>query len=586
MPGSSADLIVDSVWLEDASQPGKPISQVAPGQSFLIVATIKNIGQVTASGYYVDVYYDSDYGRGGPDNITAGEVQTWYVGPLTAQASTHTTKWVADPDNQIAELNETNNQKDLAFTVGSQAHALIAYYDVTGAAPGAAVSLKADVQNTGGTAFPVGVQLWFYVTDPTGVGKYVGYADASGLAAGATQPYSYGWSIPASAATGSYSYEANLWLYSGGKYTQIFVFLEPAKSFTVSGGLSGQVIGYYDVTGASPGATVSLKADVQNTGSLAFPVGVQVWFYVTDPTGVGKYVGYADASGKPVGTSTYSYGWTVPSSPATGSYSYKADLWLYSAGKYTQIASFLTPAKAFTVSGGGQPSGQVTAYYDVTGAAPGATVSLKADVQNTGGTAFPVGVQVWFYVTDPAGKGVWVGYSDVSGLAAGASGTYSYSWSIPASAATGSYSYEANLWLYSGGKYTQISGFLTPAKAFTMSGGGYSIELLSYYDVSGAHPGGTVTFSVDVKNTGTSVLPSNAEVWFYVDGPGWQGSHWVGYTNIAGLAAGVTQTYSFRWTIPASARVGTYTYSAQAWYSGPYRVASDMPQPGRTFNIN
>jgi len=109
----------------------------------------------------------------------------------------------------------------------------------------------------------------------------------------------------------------------------------------------------------------------------------------------------------------------------------------------------------------------VTAYYDVTGAAPGSTVSLRADVQNTGGAAFPVGVQVWFYVTDPAGKGIWVGYSDVSGLAAGASGTYSYSWSIPASAAAGSYSYEANLWLYSGGKYTQISGFLTPAKTLT-----------------------------------------------------------------------------------------------------------------------
>ena len=118
--GSSADLMVNSVWLEVASQPGQPISQVSPGQSFLIVATIKNIGQVTASGYYVDVYYDSDYGRGGPDNIAAGEVQTWYVGPLTAQAGTHTTKWVADPDNQIAELDETNNQKQYTFTVGGQ----------------------------------------------------------------------------------------------------------------------------------------------------------------------------------------------------------------------------------------------------------------------------------------------------------------------------------------------------------------------------------------------------------------------------------------------------------------------------------
>jgi hypothetical protein len=93
---------------------------VSSGQSFLIVATIKNIGQEAASGYYVDVYYDGDYGRGGPDNILAGEVQTWYVGPLTAQDGTHTIKWVVDPDNQIAELDETNNLKEYTFTTGQQ----------------------------------------------------------------------------------------------------------------------------------------------------------------------------------------------------------------------------------------------------------------------------------------------------------------------------------------------------------------------------------------------------------------------------------------------------------------------------------
>jgi hypothetical protein len=117
----SPDLTVNSIWLEDASQPGRPVSQVSSGESFLIVATIKNIGQQAASGYYLDVYYDSDFGRGGPDNIAAGETQTWYVGPLTAQDGMHTTQWVADPDNQIAELNESNNLMQYTFTVGQQA---------------------------------------------------------------------------------------------------------------------------------------------------------------------------------------------------------------------------------------------------------------------------------------------------------------------------------------------------------------------------------------------------------------------------------------------------------------------------------
>jgi hypothetical protein len=117
---SLPDLTVDSIWLEDASQPGTPVSQVSPGESFLIVATIKNIGQATATGFYLDVYYDSDYGRGGPDNITAGEVQTWYVGPLTATNGTHTTKWIVNPDDVIPESNIDNNELDFNFTVGEQ----------------------------------------------------------------------------------------------------------------------------------------------------------------------------------------------------------------------------------------------------------------------------------------------------------------------------------------------------------------------------------------------------------------------------------------------------------------------------------
>jgi hypothetical protein len=117
----SSDLTVDTVWLERASAPGVPVAgtDLAPNESFSIVASIKNLGQEAANGYYLDVYYDSDYGRGGPDNITAGEVQEWYVGPLTVTAGTHTTQWVVDPDNQIAELDEQNNVKQYVFVVGS-----------------------------------------------------------------------------------------------------------------------------------------------------------------------------------------------------------------------------------------------------------------------------------------------------------------------------------------------------------------------------------------------------------------------------------------------------------------------------------
>jgi subtilase family serine protease len=117
----SSDLTVDTIWLERASAPGVPVAgtDLTANESFNIVASIKNLGQEAANGYYLDVYYDNDYGRGGPDNIAAGEVQEWYVGPLTATAGTHVTQWVVDPDNQIAELDEQNNVKQNVFTVGS-----------------------------------------------------------------------------------------------------------------------------------------------------------------------------------------------------------------------------------------------------------------------------------------------------------------------------------------------------------------------------------------------------------------------------------------------------------------------------------
>jgi hypothetical protein len=165
--GSTSDLTVDNIWLEDASQPGQPISQVSSGQSFLIVATIKNIGQETASGYYLDVYYDSDYGRGGPDNILAGEVQTWYVGPLTAQDGTHTTKWVADPDNQIAELDETNNEKDHTFTVGSQTATTTATSGSTSSNPASSTSTLTLISTAQGTQFLTSI-LTTTVTSYTG----------------------------------------------------------------------------------------------------------------------------------------------------------------------------------------------------------------------------------------------------------------------------------------------------------------------------------------------------------------------------------------------------------------------------------
>jgi subtilisin family serine protease len=130
------DLTVENVWIEKvsgAAQAGVvegPVpkqgdasasalsAHIQPGDSFYILATVRNIGGATAYGYYVDAYYDSNYGRGGPvDSIAPGDVTNWYWGPWTAELGTHTTRWIADPDNMILELDETNNERAYEFVV-------------------------------------------------------------------------------------------------------------------------------------------------------------------------------------------------------------------------------------------------------------------------------------------------------------------------------------------------------------------------------------------------------------------------------------------------------------------------------------
>lgn len=69
----SSDLAVDNIWLEKALAPAQPVTDTPVGEQFYIIATVKNSGQETAYGYYLDAYYESDYGRG--DQTTSPRVR-------------------------------------------------------------------------------------------------------------------------------------------------------------------------------------------------------------------------------------------------------------------------------------------------------------------------------------------------------------------------------------------------------------------------------------------------------------------------------------------------------------------------------
>jgi len=136
--------------------------------------------------------------------------------------------------------------------------------------------------------------------------------------------------------------------------------------------------------------------------------------------------------------------------------------------------------------------------------------------------------------------------------------------------------------------------------SFTVPGGGTpAATIVSLWPVSGATAGGTAKLWAQVKNTGSVTLPSSALVWFYVDGPSWSGSHWVGSAAVSGLTAGSTNWYSINWTIPTA--VGTYTYWAQVWttiaisdwstgqefsVTGGVPVAATLVSPSGTITTN
>ncbi len=93
------------------------------------------------------------------------------------------------------------------------------------------------------------------------------------------------------------------------------------------------------------------------------------------------------------------------------------------------------------------------------------------------------------------------------------------------------------------------------------------VSVTRLWPVPKAVAGDSATLWVEVENTDAGTLPSGAKVWFWVTGPGWSGTHWVGASDVFGLKAGSSAWYSYDWDIPVSAAGGDYTYWAQVWTS-------------------
>jgi lysyl endopeptidase len=208
----------------------------------------------------------------------------------------------------------------------------------------------------------------------------------------------------------------------------------------------------------------------------------------------------------------------------------------------------------------------IQALFPIATTARGNVVRMWGRVLNTGTQPLPAGARVWFYADGPGWAGDhWVGSAAVNGLAPGASNWYSADWAIPGTAMPGTYTYWARV--YAGGPISPWSSGQTFGVTAPPALGG---TVLSVFPVNGGTVvrGGNAVLWARVANTGATTFPAGSRVWFFVDGPGWTGSHWVGSALVQGLAPGASNWYSYAWPVPLSATPGTYTYWAQVWATG------------------
>ncbi|HEX5475945.1 MAG TPA: trypsin-like peptidase domain-containing protein [Vicinamibacterales bacterium] len=240
-------------------------------------------------------------------------------------------------------------------------------------------------------------------------------------------------------------------------------------------------------------------------------------------------------------------------------------------------ASAWSAAGDFTVSLPPVETATVLALYPVVGATQGTAARLWAHVSNSGTLTFAPSVRAWLYVDGPGWTGDhWVGASSLAGLAAGSAAWTSFDWRVPSSAMPGSYSYAA--YIYDGGR---ISGS-SPSQVFTVAPAPVpAATVLALYPVnSGSVPrAGSAILWAHVRNTGTVPLPAGAAVWFFVDGPSWSGSHWVGSAPVSTLAPGQDGWFPLAWPVAANEPTGAYTYWAQVWAGGaisPWSVAQSF----------
>ena len=88
----------------------------------------------------------------------------------------------------------------------------------------------------------------------------------------------------------------------------------------------------------------------------------------------------------------------------------------------------------------------------------------------------------------------------------------------------------------------------------------YSTRILYLRDLGTKYTAQVVSFTAEIITvSGRECI--GCKVWFYVDGPDWKQSHWIGYEQYSDNAK--SGLYTVQWKIPSDSSEGTYSYWAR-----------------------
>jgi hypothetical protein len=316
------------------------------------------------------------------------------------------------------------------------------------------------------------------------------------------------------------------------------------------------------------GQTTTLWAYVRNIGPYALPASARVWFYTDGPgssTGEG-YVGSTAVTGLAPGAAAwFGFDWVIPTDANPGAWTYWAIVYDSSAGEF--LSAWRGP-QAFTVL---SLSASLTSVWAASPVQAGQPQTLYAYVTNTGNAAFPANTRVYFWATGPSGPSNYVGFTSMTGLAAGASAWYGYSWTIPPAYSAGTYTFWAIVLNIADNNVTRyLTGWSSPFNFSVTAAPGYAGNVDSLYTVTRADTGGAPQRGFGARlwaygrNSGLNVHDANVHVWYYVVGPAGAVGY-VGSKSTNGLASNSSGWFDFVWNIPGASPIGGYAYYASFW---------------------